>query len=207
MKTNPIILPDMNALVEQLTNLVRAGQDGKGYVDLQCRTLREVNGRRTWLDPIIAHVWLDDSGTIDEMPVKAVRVNGKGKLQIVYDLNEVTYDDDALRCEEYWVTIPDGGYPGIVPWPTLLNLAEYLYEYIDWPEEKPVIVRSEFPLTSISREDLEAVGLDPSETDDETMTSIASKMTDDILNQMYWTSMEIIAEERYNVPRKIEEHA
>ena len=195
---NPISMPKTEDLISQLVRLVNKCQDKKGYIDLQ----NQPNN-----DSIIACVWVDDSNVIDEFYVKAIRVNKQGELQIVYDLFEVTYDEEAFADEDNWQDILDYGYPGIVLWPTLMNLSEFLWEYVDWPEERPVIVRSEFPLTSISREDLEAVGLDPSETDDETMTSIASKMTDDILNQMYWTSMEIIAEERYNVPRKIEEHA
>lgn len=52
-----------------------------------------------------------------------------------------------------------------------------------------------FPITSVSRADLEAKGFDTSEITDDQMSKLASKMADDYLEQMYWISMTIIAEE------------
>lgn len=54
--------------------------------------------------------------------------------------------------------------------------------------------KSDFPITSVSREDLEEKGFDVSKVDDATMERLASKMADDYCEQMFWTSMEIIAE-------------
>lgn len=51
-----------------------------------------------------------------------------------------------------------------------------------------------FPITSVSRDDLEAKGFDTSDITDIQMEHLASKMADDYLEQMYWISMEIIAE-------------
>lgn len=51
-----------------------------------------------------------------------------------------------------------------------------------------------FPITSVSRDDLESKGFDTSEITDEQMKRLASKMADDYLEQMYWISMTIIAE-------------
>lgn len=51
-----------------------------------------------------------------------------------------------------------------------------------------------FPITSISRADLEMRGFDTSEITDEQMEKLASKMADDYLEQMFWVSMVIIAE-------------
>ena len=64
--------------------------------------------------------------------------------------------------------------------------------------------KSDFPITSVSREDLEAKGFDVSEVDDATMERLASRMADDYCEQLFWTSMEIIAE-YMGIPKKGEE--
>ena len=51
-----------------------------------------------------------------------------------------------------------------------------------------------FPITSVSRDDLEAKGFDTSDITDLQMEQLASRMADDYLEQMYWISMDIIAE-------------
>lgn len=51
-----------------------------------------------------------------------------------------------------------------------------------------------FPITSVCRDDLEEKGFDTSEVSDETMRRLASKMADDYLEQLYWISLEILAE-------------
>lgn len=58
-----------------------------------------------------------------------------------------------------------------------------------------------FEITSISRADLEAAGFDASKVDDDTMERLASKMEDDYLEQLYWTSLKIIAE-YLKIPKK-----
>lgn len=60
-----------------------------------------------------------------------------------------------------------------------------------------------FPITSVSRADLESKGFDTSEITDDQMKRLASKMADDYLEQMYWISMKIIAEE-LGFPKKSE---
>ena len=66
------------------------------------------------------------------------------------------------------------------------------------------IINESFPITSVSREDLEAKGFDTSEVDDDTMERLASKMGDDYCEQLFWTSLEIIAE-YMGIPKKDEE--
>lgn len=56
-------------------------------------------------------------------------------------------------------------------------------------------MKEHFEITSVSRADLEEKGFDVSDVTDETMERLASKMADDYLEQMYWISLEIIAEE------------
>lgn len=190
---NPISMPKKEDLISQLVRLVNKCQGEKGYIDLQ----NQPNN-----DSIIACVWVDDSHVIDEFYVKAVRVNNCGDLEIVYDLYEVTYDEEALADNEYWQELLDYGYPGIVLWPTLMNLSEFLWEYVDWPENDPVYVREWFPITSITRGDLEQIGFDTSGVDDETMQNLAGKLADDYIEQMFWISAGILAEDRFNIPKK-----
>ena len=63
-----------------------------------------------------------------------------------------------------------------------------------------------FEITSVSREDLDAAGFDTTNVDDDTMTELASKMADDYLEQLYWSSLKIIAE-CLNIPKKVEPNA
>ena len=58
-----------------------------------------------------------------------------------------------------------------------------------------------FPVTHICREDL-AEKFDTSDISDDVMEDLASKMSDDYLTQLYWESMEIIAEDYFKIPRK-----
>ena len=62
--------------------------------------------------------------------------------------------------------------------------------------------KESFCISNLSREDLEELGFDTSDVDDATMERIASKLGDDYCEQMFWTSLEIIAEEGFDIPRK-----
>lgn len=62
--------------------------------------------------------------------------------------------------------------------------------------------KDSFPITSVSREDLEALGYDTENISDDTMESLASKLADDYCEQLFWTSLDIIASERFNIPKK-----
>lgn len=58
-----------------------------------------------------------------------------------------------------------------------------------------------FPITSVSRDDLESIGFDTSNVSDSTMEYLAKKMANDYLDQLYWFSLEIIAE-YLEIPKK-----
>lgn len=62
--------------------------------------------------------------------------------------------------------------------------------------------QSTFSISRLSREDLEQLGFDTSDVDDKTMQRIADKLGDDYCEQLFWISLEIIAEEGFNIPRK-----
>ena len=59
----------------------------------------------------------------------------------------------------------------------------------------------DFIITSVSREDLESAGFDASNVDDDTMTELAEEMADDYLEQLFWTSLKILAE-NLGIPKK-----
>ncbi|MCR5154850.1 MAG: hypothetical protein K6B75_08405 [Lachnospiraceae bacterium] len=51
-----------------------------------------------------------------------------------------------------------------------------------------------FVITRVTRDDLDALGFDAQDLDDSTMGWLASRMENDYLEQLYWTSLKITAE-------------
>ena len=62
-------------------------------------------------------------------------------------------------------------------------------------------MKESFVISEVSREDLEEVGFDTSEVSDETMKKLAGKLGDDYCEQLFWTSLKIIAE-YMGIPKK-----
>lgn len=60
----------------------------------------------------------------------------------------------------------------------------------------------EFKITSVTREDLEDRGFDTTNITDAQMEELARRMCNDYLEQMFWLSMDIIAEDIMNFPKK-----
>lgn len=58
-----------------------------------------------------------------------------------------------------------------------------------------------FIITTLSREDLESIGFDTSQIDDNTMLDIARKMADAYCDNGFWIDLPIIAE-HFDVPKK-----
>ena len=63
-------------------------------------------------------------------------------------------------------------------------------------------MNKEFNITSVSREDLEYRGFDTTNITDAQMEELARKMCDDYLEQMFWISLDIIAEDIIGIPKK-----
>ena len=63
-------------------------------------------------------------------------------------------------------------------------------------------MNKEFNITSVTREDLEMRGFDTTNITDEQMERLAQKMCDDYLEQMFWISLDIIAEDIIGIPKK-----
>lgn len=60
-----------------------------------------------------------------------------------------------------------------------------------------------FPISSVCRDDLEGKGFDVSDVTDSQMKELATKLGNDYCEQLFWTSMEIIAEDRLGILRYI----
>ena len=63
-------------------------------------------------------------------------------------------------------------------------------------------MNKEFKITSVTREDLEMRGFDTTNITDAQMERLAQKMCDDYLEQMFWISLDIIAEDIIGIPKK-----
>lgn len=60
-----------------------------------------------------------------------------------------------------------------------------------------------FPITSVHRDDLEAAGFDASEVSNSTMEQLAKYMCNAYLDDLFWVSLKIVAEE-LGIPKKEE---
>ena len=63
-------------------------------------------------------------------------------------------------------------------------------------------MNKEFKITSVTREDLESRGFDTTNITDAQVEELARKMCDDYLEQMFWISLDIIAEDIMGIPKK-----
>jgi hypothetical protein len=76
-------------------------------------------------------------------------------------------------------------------------------------EEKDLLMRlggelPYFQITTVHRDDLEQAGLDGSHVTDAQMETIADKMADAYIDEVFWIDLKIIAEDCANVPLKPE---
>lgn len=62
----------------------------------------------------------------------------------------------------------------------------------------------DFPITSVCRADLESIGFDTATVDDATMKELAGKLADDYCDQLFWSSLPIIAD-NLEIPKRAPE--
>lgn len=62
-------------------------------------------------------------------------------------------------------------------------------------------MKEEFVISVLSRADLEALGFDVSSIDDDTMQRLADKLGDDYCEQLFWSSLKILAE-YFEIPKE-----
>jgi hypothetical protein len=82
------------------------------------------------------------------------------------------------------------------------TLAEFFYVVDHYAKHAERPRQESFVLTCVSRADLDGKSFDTSEVPDNVLEDLADKLGDDYVEQLFWTSMEIIAEERFHIPRK-----
>lgn len=56
-------------------------------------------------------------------------------------------------------------------------------------------VSDEYPITSVSKSDLESINFDTTVITDDEMSELADRMADDYCDQLFWQSLEINAED------------
>ena len=86
-----------------------------------------------------------------------------------------------------------------------IKLSDIAYGHIEFITDSipcRTFSQESFCISRLSREDLESIGFDTSDIDDKTMQRLAEKLGDDYCEQLFWSSLEIIAEEGFNIPRK-----
>jgi hypothetical protein len=64
-----------------------------------------------------------------------------------------------------------------------------------WMSPDREITPGFFRVTSVHRDDLDYLGFDTSKVSDETMDRLSEKLEDDYCEQLFWTSLKIIAQE------------
>lgn len=93
------------------------------------------------------------------------------------------------------------------------ELLENLHQYFEQKENKTgaetsflIQLTGELPyfqVTATSREDLERYGFDTTDVDDEDMREIARRLESDYCEQLYWLSLDIIAQQGLDIPKHI----
>lgn len=123
----------------------------------------------------------------------------------------VHFDEGPLDVRVHAVSICQGGILEVLGsietdnCPRTIKLDDIAYGHIEYITEAiPVrkFSKDKFKISALSREDLESIGFDASDVDDDTMERLADKLGEDYCEQLFWTSLEIIAEEGFNIPRK-----
>ena len=117
------------------------------------------------------------------------------------------FNSEPKREEQYFVSTSE-----FEPW-HCVELSRHLFPEVTWEnspkrvaleedyqsnhEKAENLLMSEgfFYITSVHRDDLEALGFDVSEVTDTQMKKLAKQMSDDYCNQLFHTSLEILAEE------------
>ena len=85
-----------------------------------------------------------------------------------------------------------------------VDLDDIIYGHIEFISDSipaRTFSKESFSISCLSREDLEQKGFDTSDVDDKTMEKLASKLGDDYCEQLFWDSLDIIAESM-GIPKK-----
>ena len=89
-------------------------------------------------------------------------------------------------------------------YPSEIKIDDIAYGNIEFISESipaRTFSKESFSISRLSREDLEEKGFDASDVDDKTMQRLADKLGDDYCEQLFWESLDIIAE-CMGIPKK-----
>lgn len=143
--------------------------------------------------------WDDD----EEKPIVAINPdipepNPKDVL-----IESVRYDEDRGIILTGSEKVDGYSIDEILPYELFPGELSVIIDYIPRTEIVSDVSQKEvfFKITSVSRDDLEARGFDTENINDSEMSILARKMADDYCGQLFWDSMEIIAED-LGFPRK-----
>lgn len=119
-KKNPFNIPNLQTMVDAVTAFVGKNQGKKGFIltdDIRNDAIYDIE-------------FSPEENRADEFHVKAVRVTPRGELQILTDLYNVRFDDQAVKeaRETDWDSVQ---YSDIIYFvPTIFNIAENIEEYV-----------------------------------------------------------------------------
>lgn len=134
---------------------------------------------------------------------------GEGETGKDYPFVLCNFDYDPVDMKIMAVKIEDDelqvlGYDNDAGQYINISLNDIAYGHIEFISDAiPVrtFSKESFCISRLSREDLEEKGFDTSDVDDKTMEKLASKLGDDYCEQLFWISLEIIAESM-GIPKK-----
>jgi hypothetical protein len=135
-----------------------------------------------------------EGATGEEMPYVCVHAD-EGPYDV--RVHAVSMDDDDHLT--ILASLFDADYPEEI------SIRDIAYGHISFITESipaRMFSKESFCISRLSREDLESIGFDTSDVDDSTMERIADRLGDDYCTQLFWQSLEIIAEEGFHIPRK-----
>lgn len=145
----------------------------------------------------VAHFGPDYTGegaTGNDMPFVCVH-SDEGPYDVRVHAVSLDENDHLTILGSIWV---EEDYPSEIK---IDDIAYGNIEFISDSIPARTFSKESFCISSLSREDLEQKGFDTSDVDDKTMQRFADKLGDDYCSQLFWESLEIIAE-IMDIPRK-----
>lgn len=117
-----------------------------------------------------------------------------------YNLKADEYGFSGVNLKSYLQGAP------LVPHETfqrLDSLKKNLQDAIE-EEKKKMTPKESWVISELSREDLEGLDYDTSNITDDEMERLAGKLGDDYCEQLFWTSLKVLADEYFEFPRKMD---
>lgn len=118
---NPFKIPNLRPMLEAVTEYVKEHQGERGFI------LTDV-GENDTIHSIEYDFYLN---SVQELHVKAVRVNEHGRMEILTELFNIKYNEQAVKAakETDWMDVEYTDSLYFVP--TIFNIAENIAEYVD----------------------------------------------------------------------------